>query len=53
MKRGVIILLLVCLSLAGCASNKDPKREQIDGVECMVKRNAFGKTTAIDCDWDN
>lgn len=26
-------------------------REEIDGVECIVARNGFGRVRAISCDW--
>jgi len=49
MKRliGAIALVLI---LAGCASTTE--REKIDGVECMVHRNPFGKVTALSCNWE-
>lgn len=36
--------------LSGTVSTT-PHRETIDGVECMVRQNAFGKVMALDCNW--
>lgn len=46
MRRFLPAVLLVIV-LAGCA--RSTRVETIDGRECMVHRNAFGRITALSC----
>lgn len=50
--RACIIMLAVVLiiMLAACA-NTDPHHENIEGRDCIVKRNPVGKVEALSCDW--
>lgn len=52
-----LLLAAAAFALSACGHDglqTDIKREQIDGVECVVVRNSTsGLVRAIDCDWEH
>lgn len=56
MKRFVVVILFV-FGLTACGNegtNTDARVETIDGVECLVIRNAANNNIrALDCNWEN
>lgn len=53
MKRHAALGLLLLAITAGCAQadHERTDRIDIDGVDCVVTRNAAGRITRTDCNW--
>ncbi len=48
-------LLLLALSGCGIRTSDDERldRVTVDGQECVVIRNGYGRVIALDCDWSD
>ena len=44
--------IFVLLFLSGCSDNSRTDLEEIEGVECVVVRDGFGRIKFVDCNWE-
>jgi hypothetical protein len=53
MKRAAV-LVLVLAALAGCSRSDDERTDiiDVDGVQCAVARDNWGRIKALSCDWE-
>lgn len=50
-KRFLVGVVFV-LFLSGCGDT-NPHVETIDGIECMISKDGFGKIMTLDCNWEH
>lgn len=52
--RKITAAAIVAVLLSGLgACSRSFEKEKVDGVECVVARNAFGRPRAVSCNWED